>query len=58
MPGCEWWDYTDEDVEGGVLEFDTKLELHLYKRRGESEPLAVWVSDDERFCCVVTVGQA
>lgn len=57
-PQCEWWDYGDGDVEGGVLEFSTRLELHVYKRRGEDAPVALWLSDDERYVCIVELARA
>ena len=54
----EWFDYVDGDVEGGVLEFESRLELHVYWRLGENESLAVWLSDDARYVCLVEPGQA
>lgn len=29
--GMEWWNYIDDDVEGGVLEFDLRVELLVYQ---------------------------
>jgi hypothetical protein len=55
----EWFDYCDDpDFEGGVLEFDTRLELHVFQRLEDGEAVAVWLSDDARYFCQVEVGQA
>jgi hypothetical protein len=36
------WLYADDDVDGGVLAFDFRLELHVCHRLDEDEPMAVW----------------
>ena len=54
----EWWPYVDDDVEGGVLEFDFRLELHVCRRVDEDEPKAVWLNDDATFYRRVVVGLA
>src|SRR5262245_17486985 len=39
--GMEWFDYAEEDdVEGGVLEFDFRFELHVFQTRDASEAKA------------------
>lgn len=55
---AEWWDYLDEDLEGGVLEFDFRLELHVYQRLDGNAPVAVWMNDDASFSCRVEMGKA
>jgi hypothetical protein len=54
----QWLDLSDEDVEGGAMTFDSRLELQIFKRRGEGEVLALWLSDDEEFICPVELGRA
>ena len=54
----EWWDYVDDRVEGGVLEFDFRLELHVYHRLDGSEPVAVWLNDDGSCYRRVEMGEA
>ena len=58
MPLMEWLDYSEADLEGGVLEFDFRLELHVYRRVDEAEPVPVWLNDDATFYRKVVVGQA
>lgn len=55
---AEWWDYAEEDVEGGVLEFDFRLELHVYQRLDNGEAIAVWMSDDASYVQRVEIGEA
>jgi hypothetical protein len=55
----EWWDFADDDdVEGGILEFDSRLELHVYRRLDSNEPVAVWLNDDASYYRRVELGQA
>lgn len=57
----EWWEYDREtegdDIEGGALEFDFRLELHVY-RRTDGKTVACWLSDDARYYRAVEVGRA
>ena len=55
----EWLDYApDDDLEGGVLEFDSRVELHVYRRPGGEAAEAVWLSDDALYVCRVEPGLA
>lgn len=54
----EWWDFTDDDLEGGVLEFDFRLELHVYQRLDSTQLVALWLNDDATFYRRVEPGQA
>lgn len=55
----EWWDYdADIEVEGGALEFDFRLELHIYQPRGGGGTVAVWLNDDATFSRTVKVAEA
>lgn len=51
-----WWPLSDDFTEGGVLEFDNGLELHVYEREGQR--WAIWMSDDGSCYRRVVMGEA
>ena len=54
----EWWPYLDDDVEGGALKFDFRLELHVSRRLDVGEAMAMWLNEDATLYRQVVVGQA
>jgi hypothetical protein len=53
----EWWDLTEPDHDGGVLEFiEIPIELHVYERDGERH--ALWINDDATCFWSVEPGHA
>jgi hypothetical protein len=51
-----WWALDDDETEGGVLEFPSGWELHVYEQRGQRH--AVWITDDASYFRRVEVGRA
>ncbi len=43
--------------EGGVLEFEFRLELHVYRRLVDDELQAAWLNDDATYYRSVEVGR-